>query len=114
MVLVVLTFMTMTTCTRTKGFVTANVTSYGPLHEWLQTVPGRHIVAIQEYHMRYIDRVHYAKNELAKDRQIIRRYITTLEGQKSSDQSFDCPSEDQDIPLPEVESKSNEPLLITF
>lgn len=71
-------------------------------------------MAIQEYHMRYIDRVHYAKNELAKDRQIIRRYITTLEGQKSSDQSFDCPSEDQDIPLPEVESKSNEPLLITF
>ena len=40
-------------------------------------------MAIQQYHMRYIDKVHYAKNELAKEKQIIRRYMTTLEGMKS-------------------------------
>ena len=47
----VLTFMLMTTCTRTKGFVTANVTSHGPLMEYLAEQRGREIVMAQETHI---------------------------------------------------------------
>ena len=32
-------------------------------------------ILIIEVHMRYIDRIHYAKTELAKDRFIIKQYM---------------------------------------
>ena len=37
-------------------------------------------MVFNEMHMRYIDKIHYAKNELARDKQIIRRYLTTIHG----------------------------------
>ena len=64
LMMVVLTFMLMTTCTRTGGFVTANVTSHGPLHQWLQTVPGRRVVAIQEHHIT-VDKLAGQQSKLA-------------------------------------------------
>ena len=36
-------------------------------------------ILIVESHMRYIDEVHFAKTELIKDKQILKRYITTLQ-----------------------------------
>ena len=36
-------------------------------------------IIIVELHMRYIDRIHFAKNELIKDKQIIKRYFTSLQ-----------------------------------
>ena len=32
-----------------------------------------------ELHMRYIDQIHFAKNNLARDRQLLQRYKTHLE-----------------------------------
>ena len=42
---------TMVSTQRKKGFVTANAASHWPLAEWLPTLPGQHVVAIQEHHV---------------------------------------------------------------
>ena len=34
---------------------------------------------IVELQMRYIDQIHFAKNDLIKDKQIIKRYLTSLQ-----------------------------------
>ena len=36
-------------------------------------------IMIVELQMRYIDQIHFAKNDLIKDKQIIKRYLTSLQ-----------------------------------